>query len=107
MIASLVYGYLAIAPLAWLLALPLGWGPARLYEPLMHSIWAIVGRSGAGKSTVVALLLRFFDPDAGRVRLGGFDIRDVTVDSLRAQVAVVSQNTYLDGTWGGGSGSRS
>lgn len=56
---------------------------------------AIVGRSGAGKSTLVALLLRFFDPDSGRILLGGSDLRDVTLDSLRAQVAVVSQDTYL------------
>jgi len=56
---------------------------------------AIVGRSGAGKSTVVALLLRFFDPDSGRIQVGGLDIRDVTLDSLREQVAVVSQDTYL------------
>ncbi|MGH3872207.1 MAG: ABC transporter ATP-binding protein [Pseudonocardiaceae bacterium] len=56
---------------------------------------AVVGRSGAGKSTVVALLLRFFDPDSGRITINGMDIRDVTLDSLRAQIVVVSQDTYL------------
>ncbi|MDQ2789759.1 MAG: ATP-binding cassette domain-containing protein, partial [Actinomycetota bacterium] len=56
---------------------------------------AIVGQSGAGKSTIVALLLRFFDPDRGRITIGGTDIRDATLDSLREQIAVVSQDTYL------------
>lgn len=56
---------------------------------------AVVGRSGAGKSTVVALLLRFFDPDSGRITIDGIDIREVTLDSLREQIAVVSQDTYL------------
>ncbi|MGH3812267.1 MAG: ATP-binding cassette domain-containing protein, partial [Pseudonocardiaceae bacterium] len=50
---------------------------------------AVVGRSGAGKSTVVALLLRFFDPDSGRITIDGIDIREVTLDSLREQIAVV------------------
>ncbi len=56
---------------------------------------AIVGRSGAGKSTLVALLLRFFDPQQGRITLGGVDIADLTLGSLREQVAVVAQDTYL------------
>ncbi len=56
---------------------------------------AVVGRSGAGKSTVVALLLRFFDPGSGRITINATDIRDVTLDSLREQIAVVSQDTYL------------
>ncbi|MGE3285717.1 MAG: ABC transporter ATP-binding protein/permease [Pseudonocardia sp.] len=56
---------------------------------------AVVGRSGSGKSTLVALLLRFFDPAQGRIRLDGVDLRELTVASLRAQIAVVSQDTYL------------
>ncbi|MGH9381286.1 MAG: ABC transporter ATP-binding protein [Thermoanaerobaculia bacterium] len=56
---------------------------------------ALVGPSGAGKSTLVNLLLRFFDPDAGAVRVGGQDIRDVTLASLRAHIGVVTQDTVL------------
>jgi ATP-binding cassette, subfamily C, bacterial CydD len=56
---------------------------------------AVVGRSGAGKTTVGALLLRFFDPQAGHVTIGGRDLRDLTLAELRAQIAVVAQDTYL------------
>lgn len=56
---------------------------------------AIVGHSGAGKTTVVALLMRFADPTAGRVVLGGRDIRDYTLDACRSAIALVSQDTYL------------
>jgi ABC-type multidrug transport system fused ATPase/permease subunit len=56
---------------------------------------ALVGRSGAGKTTVVSLLLRFFDPDQGRILVGDKDIRDVPLDQLRELVAVVAQDTYL------------
>jgi len=56
---------------------------------------ALVGESGAGKSTVFALLSRFWDPDAGRVLLDGHDLRDVTQASLRSQVGVVQQETFL------------
>ncbi|TWT03951.1 ABC transporter ATP-binding protein [Reyranella sp. CPCC 100927] len=56
---------------------------------------ALVGPSGAGKSTVVALLLRFFDPQAGMIRIGGVDLRDMTLAELRSLVSVVSQDVYL------------
>ena len=56
---------------------------------------ALVGRSGAGKSTVVNLLLRFYDPQQGRITLGGVDIRDLPLATLRRQIAVVAQETYL------------
>lgn len=56
---------------------------------------ALVGRTGAGKSTIAALIPRFYDPWAGRVTLDGHDIRDLTVASLRAQVAVVLQESFL------------
>nr|WP_229806017.1 ATP-binding cassette domain-containing protein [Microbispora rosea] len=56
---------------------------------------ALVGRSGAGKSTVAALLLRFFDAEKGRISIGGTDIRDLPLDELRSLIAVVSQETYL------------
>src|SRR5213594_4687310 len=51
--------------------------------------------SGGGKSTVARLLLRFYDPERGRVLIGGHDIRDLTLDQLRGLIAVVSQDTYL------------
>lgn len=56
---------------------------------------ALVGPSGAGKSTVISLLLRFFDPSLGCIRIGGTDIRDLTLDDLRSLVSVVSQDPYL------------
>ena len=55
----------------------------------------LVGQSGAGKSTVVTLLLRFFDPQQGRVEIGSVDIRDYPLDKLRALIAVVSQDAYI------------
>jgi ATP-binding cassette subfamily B multidrug efflux pump len=55
----------------------------------------LVGRSGAGKSTVVNLLLRFFDLEGGRILIDGQDIAAVTQESLRAQIAVVTQDTSL------------
>ena len=56
---------------------------------------AIVGRSGSGKSTVVNLLLRFYDPASGRVCFDGRDIREATLDSLRQQIGLVSQESFL------------
>ncbi len=55
----------------------------------------LVGRSGAGKSTIVNLLLRFYDPEAGRILIDGHDIAGVTQDSLRANIGVVTQDTSL------------
>jgi ATP-binding cassette subfamily B multidrug efflux pump len=55
----------------------------------------LVGRSGAGKSTVVNLLLRFFDLEGGRILIDGQDISQCTQDSLRAQISVVTQDTSL------------
>jgi ATP-binding cassette subfamily B multidrug efflux pump len=55
----------------------------------------LVGRSGAGKSTVVNLLLRFFDLESGRILIDGQDIAAVTQESLRAQISVVTQDTSL------------
>jgi ATP-binding cassette subfamily C protein CydCD len=56
---------------------------------------ALVGLSGAGKTTVAALFLRFWDPATGVVRLGGRDLRDYRLDELRARIALVAQDTYL------------
>ena len=55
----------------------------------------LVGRSGAGKSTIVSLLLRFYDVERGRVLIDGQNIADVAQDSLRAQVGMVTQDTSL------------
>ncbi|MGH6771085.1 MAG: ABC transporter ATP-binding protein [Xanthobacteraceae bacterium] len=55
----------------------------------------LVGRSGAGKSTVVNLLLRFFDLEDGRILIDGQDISQATQESLRAQISVVTQDTSL------------
>ena len=55
----------------------------------------LVGRSGAGKSTVVNLLLRFYDVERGAIRIDGQDIAHVTQDSLRAQIGMVTQDTSL------------
>ncbi|MCY3839585.1 MAG: ATP-binding cassette domain-containing protein [Gammaproteobacteria bacterium] len=54
-----------------------------------------VGESGAGKTTIVRLLLRFYDPDSGTVRLGGHDLRDLRADDVYPNVAVVNQDAYL------------
>jgi subfamily B ATP-binding cassette protein MsbA len=56
---------------------------------------ALVGSSGAGKSTLVHLIPRFFDVTCGAITIDGFDLRDVTVDSLRAQIGIVTQETIL------------
>ena len=55
----------------------------------------LVGRSGVGKSTVVKLLLRFYDAEGGRIEIDGQDIARVTQDSLRAQIGMVTQDTSL------------
>src|SRR6202045_589891 len=61
-------------------------------------IMALVGGTGAGKSTILSLLPRFYDPSAGRVSLDGRDLRDITKKSLRAQIGIVLQDTLLFST---------
>ena len=56
---------------------------------------ALVGPSGAGKTTITALAARLYDPNDGTVRIGGYDIRDVTLDSLHDVVGVVTQDAHL------------
>jgi ATP-binding cassette subfamily C protein CydCD len=55
----------------------------------------IVGPSGGGKSSIVRLLLRFYDPDAGRITLGGHDLRSLSFEQIRALISVVNQDTFL------------
>ncbi|MDX3231209.1 ABC transporter ATP-binding protein [Streptomyces sp. ME19-01-6] len=60
---------------------------------------AVVGPSGAGKSTLLQLLARFYDVDAGEVRVGGVDVRAINTEALMARTAIVFQDVYLfDGT---------
>ncbi|HXC91870.1 MAG TPA: ABC transporter ATP-binding protein [Stellaceae bacterium] len=56
---------------------------------------ALVGPSGAGKTTLANLLLRFWDPTAGRILVDGVDLRDFELDHLRRRISLVSQDTYL------------
>lgn len=56
---------------------------------------ALVGSSGCGKSTLLRMLYRFYDPDKGSITLGGRDIRDYTMESVRRAIAVVPQDTVL------------
>jgi ATP-binding cassette subfamily B protein len=56
---------------------------------------AIVGHTGAGKSTLMSLLIRFYDPQAGRIELDGVDLRDIKLQSLRDQISVVLQEPLL------------
>jgi ABC-type multidrug transport system fused ATPase/permease subunit len=73
-------------------------------KPVLHdisfharggSVVAVVGPTGAGKTTLVNLIARFYDPQRGRVLLDGLDVRDATLASLRTQVSFVFQETYL------------
>jgi subfamily B ATP-binding cassette protein MsbA len=57
--------------------------------------YALVGASGAGKSTILSLLLRLYDPTTGAVKLDGRDLRQITQESLRKQIGLVTQETFL------------
>ena len=63
------------------------------FEPGKY--YALVGASGAGKSTLLSLIMRFYDPNCGSVRIDGKDLRSVTQDSLREQIGIVTQDTFL------------
>ena len=80
-----------------------GYDPTR---PVLHNVdldirpgevLAVVGATGAGKSTIAKLITRFYDPTEGTVRLDGYDLREVTQRSLRSQLGVVPQEPYLFG----------
>jgi ATP-binding cassette subfamily B protein len=60
-----------------------------------RQLTALVGPSGAGKTTITSLVSRLYDPDEGTVRIGGFDLRDVTQNSLHEVVGVVTQDAHL------------
>ncbi len=95
-------GHQAVAPSVVFEAVGFGYGPSEpqalsgvsfAVEP-GHTV-ALVGRSGAGKTTCANLIMRFWDPSVGSVQLDGHDIRDFKLDDLRGRVALVSQDTYL------------
>jgi ATP-binding cassette subfamily B protein len=56
---------------------------------------AIVGPTGAGKSTIIKLIARFYDPSSGKITLDGLDLRDISIGSLRSKLAIVLQDAYL------------
>src|SRR5690625_6670620 len=56
---------------------------------------ALVGHTGSGKSTIANLISRFYDPQKGAVKIDGYDLRDVTLDSLRQKISVVLQDTFI------------
>ena len=56
---------------------------------------ALVGHTGAGKTTIVNLLMRFYDPQRGHIRVDGVDVRDMTLDALRSRIAYVQQDIFL------------
>ena len=64
-------------------------------EVVPGEVVAVVGSSGSGKTTLVHLLPRFFDVSDGRLLIDGLDVRDVTIPSLRSQIAIVTQDTIL------------
>ena len=68
---------------------------------LRGEVIALVGSSGAGKTTLVNLIPRFYDPTAGQIRIDGIDVRTVTIHSLREQIAMVAQENILfhDTVW--------
>jgi ATP-binding cassette subfamily B protein len=77
---------------------------AYIDEPVIHDVnltiragetVALVGPTGAGKSTLAKLIARFYDPDEGAVLIDGYDLRDVAQASLRAQLGIVPQEGYL------------
>ena len=67
-------------------------------EARTGTITAIVGPTGSGKSTLVSLLLRFFDPDEGRIEIDGLDLRAIQLESLRSNVSIALQENLLFGT---------
>jgi ATP-binding cassette subfamily B multidrug efflux pump len=76
----------------------------KINEPVLHDVnftaepgqtIAIVGPTGAGKTTIINLIPRFWDPTEGEVRIDGINVSDVTTESLRSQIGIVLQDTFL------------
>ncbi|MBI3971551.1 MAG: ABC transporter ATP-binding protein [Chloroflexi bacterium] len=76
----------------------------RISDPVLHNVsfsiragrvLGLLGRTGSGKTTLARLLFRLYDSGAGTLRVGGFDVRDVTLDSLRTRVGLVTQEVQL------------
>ena len=65
------------------------------FEVKPGQLAALVGPSGAGKTTITYLLPRLYDPTGGRISIDGFDLRDLTLDALASQIGMVTQETYL------------
>jgi ABC-type multidrug transport system fused ATPase/permease subunit len=65
------------------------------FEALPGQVIALLGATGSGKSTIINLIPRFYDPSQGRITLDGYDIRQVTLSSLRDQIGIVLQETTL------------
>ncbi|MDI9395188.1 MAG: ABC transporter ATP-binding protein [Euryarchaeota archaeon] len=73
-------------------------------KPVLHAIdfevpkgktVAIVGMTGAGKTTIAHLIMRFWDPGAGKIMIGGYDLRDLSLSRIRGSVSIVSQDIFL------------
>ena len=60
-----------------------------------QSIYGLIGDNGAGKSTIVNLISRFYDANVGQVLLDGYNVKDVTVESLRQQMGIMTQENYI------------
>lgn len=65
------------------------------FKALSGKTTALVGHSGGGKSTIMSMILRFYDVDSGSIKIDGWDIRDVTIKSLRNAMSVVNQEVML------------
>ena len=65
------------------------------FEAAPGEVVAVVGSTGSGKSTLVNLIPRFYDVTGGRVTIDGHDVRDLTLESLRKQIGIVMQETFL------------
>jgi ATP-binding cassette subfamily B multidrug efflux pump len=68
---------------------------ASAFTPRQGETLAILGATGSGKSSVINLIPRFYDVTSGRILIDGYDVRDVTIESLRRQIGIVLQETNL------------